>query len=50
MLAAALDHCGADEHAETIRGDLHAARDDGPPQDFMHQQGWVRIALRNAFA
>lgn len=50
MMAAAMDHCGTDEDAETIRADLRAARDDGPPEDFMSQQGWVRIALRNAFA
>jgi ADP-ribosylglycohydrolase/fructose-1,6-bisphosphatase/inositol monophosphatase family enzyme len=50
MVAAALDQCGSDAHAETVRADLRAARDDGPPEDFMHQQGWVRIALRNAFA
>jgi ADP-ribosylglycohydrolase/fructose-1,6-bisphosphatase/inositol monophosphatase family enzyme len=50
MLAAALDQCGTDDAAETLRADLRAARDDGAPEDFMSKQGWVRIALRNAFA
>ncbi len=31
-----------------VRDALHAAA-DGPPEDFMTHQGWVLLALRNAF-
>lgn len=36
-----------DVHAD-VKATLEAAR-HGPPDDFISQQGWVRIALQNAF-
>lgn len=34
-------------HADVVQTLEDAA--EGPPADFMHQMGWVRLALRNAF-
>lgn len=50
MLAAAHAHAGTGEGGAAVRAALDAAAADGPPADFMTHQGWVLIALRNAFA
>ncbi|HJL50791.1 MAG TPA: ADP-ribosylglycohydrolase family protein, partial [Polyangiaceae bacterium LLY-WYZ-15_(1-7)] len=33
---------------EVVRGAL-ADASEGPPEDFLHQMGWLRLALQNAF-
>lgn len=38
----------AREHAPSVVETLEAAA-QGPPEDYVHQMGWVRIALRNAY-
>ncbi|MFM2248160.1 MAG: High confidence in function and specificity [Pseudomonadota bacterium] len=47
--AAALAWAEGDPSVDpAVVADLRAAA-EGPPPEFMHQMGWVRIALRNAF-
>ncbi|AWU98098.1 inositol monophosphatase family protein [Azospirillum ramasamyi] len=48
MTDAALAHAGQGPGATAV-GDCISHAADAPPQDFQTQQGWVLIALRNAF-
>lgn len=48
LFASAQDYAARIDAHPLVRGALRDA-EEGPPRDFLDKQGWVRIALQNAF-